>query len=260
MTTVTAGGTPAFMAPELLCPTKFNKSSARPTQPADIYAFGMVIYEVLTGLQPFHEKKWNEYELVYNVMTGARPTKPADAEKIGFGNGTWELVEECWIAESTRRPTIDQILTHLTSVAAHSKAVDPTPAKPCEAVVGSAMSDSSSKLSISLSHDDSHPDAQVNHEYFFPNQILPTVLPRIVQQARLAYGVRPVPLSRPRAALRLSQAASRNTTAPNVKQPLFLLSTIHCTLQLTSENSSQIANHQVTISTLSFDRRATHQS
>jgi len=129
MTTVTVGGTPAFMAPELLCPTKFNESSSRPTQPADIYAFGIVIYEVLTGLQPFYEKKWTNHELLFHMMGGARPKKPADAEKIGFGDGTWELVEECWIAEPTRRPTIDQVLVHLKRVAAYSKVVGPTPVK-----------------------------------------------------------------------------------------------------------------------------------
>jgi serine/threonine protein kinase len=126
MATVTDGGTPMFMAPELLCPSKFNKTSSRPTQPGDIYALGLVIYEVLTGFQPFREEKWGECEVVFHVMNGVRPTKPADAEQIGFGDGTWELVEECWIEDSTRRPTIDQVLRHLTHVAACLKIVGPT--------------------------------------------------------------------------------------------------------------------------------------
>ena len=130
------------MAPELLCPEIFKKSSSRPTQPADIYAFAMVIYEVLIGFQPFHEQKWGEFEIVYHVMTGVRPAKPADAWQIGFGNGTWELVETCWTEEPTKRPTIDQVLTHLTCIAASSMVVGPTPGKP-------RVSDSTSKFFMS---------------------------------------------------------------------------------------------------------------
>ena len=41
------GGTTPFMAPELLVPSKFGLEKATPTMGADIYAMGMVIYQVL---------------------------------------------------------------------------------------------------------------------------------------------------------------------------------------------------------------------
>ena len=166
MSTTTAGGTSMFMAPELLCPRNFNQTSSRPTQPADIYAFGMVIYEVLTGFHPFHENKWGEPELVYNVMTGVRPTKPADAERIGFGNGTWELVEGCWVVDSTMRPAVDEVLIHLTRVAACSEVVGPTIDKPRESTIDSTLSDYSSKPFISLPRDNSHLDGQGHPQLF----------------------------------------------------------------------------------------------
>ena len=40
------GGTLAFMSPELLIPEGFGKKDAPPTPQADIYAFGLVIYQV----------------------------------------------------------------------------------------------------------------------------------------------------------------------------------------------------------------------
>ena len=40
------GGTKAFMSPELLVPSEFGSSDSIPTPQADIYAFGMVIFQV----------------------------------------------------------------------------------------------------------------------------------------------------------------------------------------------------------------------
>lgn len=40
------GGTTTFMAPELLMPSKFDANDSLPTTEADIYAFGIVIFQV----------------------------------------------------------------------------------------------------------------------------------------------------------------------------------------------------------------------
>ena len=119
------------MAPELLLPEKFG-GTGRPAKPTDIYAFGMVIFEVLSGRQPFDEKRRTYFEIVYRVVGGERPTKPDNAEQMGFGHGMWELAEECWRQESTTRPTVDQVLSQLTRVAAFSIVVGPTPRTPHE--------------------------------------------------------------------------------------------------------------------------------
>ena len=127
VTTITSGGTPPYMAPELLDPEKFEKSSSRPTKAADMYAFGMVIYEVLTGLDPFHDKKdVAMLSLIRHIVKGARPVKPSDAGQIGFGDGTWELVKECWKSNSTKRPTIEAALTHLARTSGSLMTLDLT--------------------------------------------------------------------------------------------------------------------------------------
>jgi len=164
--TVTVGGTPIYMAPELLSPIRFGKSSSRPTQPADIYAFGMVIYEVLTGFQPFHEQKRGLFDLTYHIAHGLRPARPDNVEQVGFGDGTWELVEECWMGEATRRPTIEQVLAHLKCVAAFSMVVDPTPEIPHESIENSRGFDSCSKLFISPTRGSSHLRAQGQIQLF----------------------------------------------------------------------------------------------
>ena len=40
------GGTTMYMAPELLVPGKFGYTESVPTPEGDIYAFGLVIYQV----------------------------------------------------------------------------------------------------------------------------------------------------------------------------------------------------------------------
>jgi len=40
------GGTLMFMSPELLMPSKFGSTESLPTPEADIFAFGLVIYQV----------------------------------------------------------------------------------------------------------------------------------------------------------------------------------------------------------------------
>jgi len=40
------GGTMVFMSPELLIPEEFGKTDALSTPQADVYAFGLVIYQV----------------------------------------------------------------------------------------------------------------------------------------------------------------------------------------------------------------------
>ena len=105
--TITAGGTYLYMAPELL-----DSGGARPTQPADIYAFGMVIYEVLTGSDPFHSYNFGKIQLPPLISRGRLPKKPGNSKEIGFGSGTWDLVKECWRDKPTKRPMIERVLTH----------------------------------------------------------------------------------------------------------------------------------------------------
>lgn len=46
------GGTTVWMSPELLWPEKFKLDDAKPTRESDVYALGILIYEVCT-LLPF---------------------------------------------------------------------------------------------------------------------------------------------------------------------------------------------------------------
>ena len=65
------------MGPELLLPEKFDLKHSRPTKLSDCYAFGMVIYEVLSGEVPF--RHYGRYVVVAKVLEGERPERPRGA-------------------------------------------------------------------------------------------------------------------------------------------------------------------------------------
>ena len=114
-----AGGTFGYMAPELF------RKSAEPSKEADIYAFAMVVYGVVTGTRPFGRYKMVELPVL--TTQGLRPTKPEDPVVVGFGSGTWEFIEKCWDQSCEERPTAGAAVEHFERVAATSTDVDPGP-------------------------------------------------------------------------------------------------------------------------------------
>ena len=100
-------GTPSFMAPELLLPTKFGLEKGRPSKEADIYALGMTMYQVWTGKRPFRPMR--KAAVIRAVISGERPAKPENAEEIGMTDALWNLLRECWSENGPTRPDISDI-------------------------------------------------------------------------------------------------------------------------------------------------------
>ena len=120
-TTTVAGGTPGFTAPELYL------DDAEPTKEADIYAFGMVVYEVVTGSHPFMQHRAVGLQML--TASGLRPEKPDDPVASGFGQGTWEFIEKCWNEDPEQRPMAGDALNHFECVAQTSTTVGPGPSR-----------------------------------------------------------------------------------------------------------------------------------
>jgi len=110
------GGTITFMSPELLVPSVFGVKNPFPTPEADIYAFGLVILQVLTGEIPFRGVRTTE--LGFSVVQGLRPDKPANAPTIGFSEPLWIFVQGCWARNMNMRPKVAEVVTHLARAAA----------------------------------------------------------------------------------------------------------------------------------------------
>ena len=122
-----------FMSPELLVPSKFGMKNSIPTPEADIYAFGLVVFQVreprrnyrlfsyfvqvLTGEIPFRGVR--RTELGYSITRGERPNKPASASAIGFSDSLWSFVQRCWAGDMNMRPKVTEVVTHLKEAAAN---------------------------------------------------------------------------------------------------------------------------------------------
>ena len=133
------GGTTMFMPPELLVPSKFGFNDSVPTPQADVYAFGLVIYQVcdqdrsylsftyttqvLTGEIPWRGLRIAE--LAFKVVEGVRPAKPENASKIGFSDLLWDFVGRCWDGIMELRPKIGEVVAELERAAADWNRVMP---------------------------------------------------------------------------------------------------------------------------------------
>lgn len=109
------GSSMTFMAPELFAPSDSGPTTTVLTKEGDIYAFGLVILQVLTGEPPF--RNVNPLELNSYVLRGGRPDKPTDAEDIGISDRLWNLMQRCWDNDKTRRPLIKEVTDTIRKVA-----------------------------------------------------------------------------------------------------------------------------------------------
>jgi len=104
------------MSPELLA-LALDKSSlknSRPTKQSDCYAFGMVIYEVLSGQAPFSHL--NPYIVVPKIMDGERPERPEGVEGAWFTDDLWWMLNRCWETQPDSRPSVATVLERLERV------------------------------------------------------------------------------------------------------------------------------------------------
>eukprot|EP01018_Ginkgo_biloba_P039929 Gb_25639 [translate_table: standard] len=108
-TLVTGGvrGTLPWMAPELL-----NGSSNLVSEKVDVFSFGIVMWELLTGDEPYANMHYGAIigGIVNNTL---RPPVPNCCDPA------WRsLMERCWSADPSARPTFTEITNELRAMAA----------------------------------------------------------------------------------------------------------------------------------------------
>ena len=71
--------------------------------------------QVLTGKLPFG--KISGSEVVFKVVGGGKPSRPADSLELGLSDDVWELLEDCWKTVHTSRPSIEGVLPRVKAAA-----------------------------------------------------------------------------------------------------------------------------------------------
>jgi len=82
---------------------------------SDVYAYAMTVLELITHQQPYRNIK-HTTEVVIRSSRGEHPPRPTDPSIIARGLDTplWSLLNLCWATESSKRPSIQQVLISLS--------------------------------------------------------------------------------------------------------------------------------------------------
>jgi serine/threonine protein kinase len=99
-------GTQLWRAPEVIGRCDYTKK-------ADVYSFGIILWELMTGELPFSEHD-KESSMVFDeaICKGRRPTIPKGSEKHPYV----QLMQECWDKNPASRPHFADILTRVSAV------------------------------------------------------------------------------------------------------------------------------------------------
>lgn len=110
-TRMSAAGTYAWMAPEVIRTNTFSKAS-------DVWSFGVVLWELLTGQVPYRDVE--PLAVAYGVAMNSL-TLPVPSTCPDFFSG---LMKDCWQQDPHKRPSFQGILEDLEEISDSSFAQD----------------------------------------------------------------------------------------------------------------------------------------
>ncbi len=93
----------SYIAPEILQQKEYTIAS-------DIYSFGMIMWELMTGRMPFWDQN-DDIELIIKICRNFRPPIIKNAPK-----GYIELMQKCWDSDPNKMPTAFNIREKLINI------------------------------------------------------------------------------------------------------------------------------------------------
>ncbi|KAJ7576229.1 kinase-like domain-containing protein [Mycena floridula] len=95
-----------YSAPELLSgPYKYA------TMASDVYSFGSLAYNILTGIRPYDHLK-SEFEVIVAIDANEGISRP----HAGITDEVWEILKACWVREPELRLSMQEIGARLAAL------------------------------------------------------------------------------------------------------------------------------------------------
>ena len=92
-----------YVAPEIFEGQKYTKAS-------DIYSFGMIAWELMTGRKPFWDRN-HDTDLIIEICDGLRPPIVTNAPEDYV-----ELMQKCWHSNPNKRPTAIELVNKINKI------------------------------------------------------------------------------------------------------------------------------------------------
>ncbi|TDL15431.1 kinase-like protein, partial [Rickenella mellea] len=116
-------GSVRWMAYELIAPhcqlqntadatTITEIQPAIPSKETDVWAFGMVVYELLAKEYPF--SPYSTVQVIIAIAFGHLPRPPSNLRSHGnIGKSLWDLCTQCWNRDPTSRPVMTDVVREI---------------------------------------------------------------------------------------------------------------------------------------------------
>jgi len=92
-----------WAAPELFEVPDTEDAPGPPKLASDIYSFGCIAYQVLSGQQPYCNIR-SDHQVVVAILRGVKPKRPIIP---AIEDCHWNFIEQCWVELSLRPPIAD---------------------------------------------------------------------------------------------------------------------------------------------------------
>ncbi|CAE6437241.1 unnamed protein product [Rhizoctonia solani] len=116
-TSLENAGSSRWMAPELFqVEVDTSTSPLGVTSASDVWSFGMLCLEVLTGQPPFYPKHRIDGQVIAALIQGNLPERPEPREAMyqrGLSDEMWNLMNRCWGWKSNSRPEMRNLASEV---------------------------------------------------------------------------------------------------------------------------------------------------
>ncbi|KAN0011928.1 hypothetical protein ACTFIU_000147 [Dictyostelium citrinum] len=103
-------GNITWVAPEILREEEYTVKS-------DVYAFGLILHELLTRKHPYREFNYSMVSLQEDaIKNGLRPTISPSYTQTVTGHEYCGLIQDCWDSDIERRPTFNKIVKRIKQI------------------------------------------------------------------------------------------------------------------------------------------------